>query len=252
MSRQVRPVSSLFFLGVTCCGGQPPEAEPARAEGEAPKAPIGATLDAFSFAGSTDQDLSWNAREGLRLGSDPGHAPAALVVHVFQPDCLACRNEARELERFQSTRDAMVVRVVGIAHKQDLPAVRGFAQAVDCTYPLATATGTDWATRWGRGDPTYIVDRSGRVAYAQVGFHPSDPELWSKVAEDLAAGRSPRATHPEREVLKDGERFPAVTLPDLETGKPMTLATNEHGRLYFERDGERKPWRAAIGFFSRY
>jgi hypothetical protein len=97
----------------------------------------------------------------------------------------------------------------------------------------------------------YVVDRRGAIAYAQVGFHPSDVERWQAVLDDLAAGRAPRHSGPDRDAIVVGERFPELELP-LFDGDSARLGPDEQGTLVAERAGERRRYRAAIGFFSRY
>jgi peroxiredoxin len=209
---------------------------------------VGSLLEPFSFATSERETLAWNPEGGLRAGAGHG-APAAMILHVFQPDCPACQDEARALAELSAGREG--VAVVGLAHRgepEDLEAFRGVTGA---RYPLAHAAGTRWAERWSRGDPTYLVDPDGRIVYAQVGFHPSDVAGWNAALDAVLAGRPVDRDGPERPALRAGERMPRIELPDLVTGRTTVIDTRD-GELVLERDGEARTFRAAIGFFSRY
>lgn len=210
----------------------------------------GESLESFTLTDVGGRPLSFSSADGVLEANGTSARPAASVIHVFQPDCGACREEARALEAWRREGDA--VAIVGIAHRGGLDAVEAFRRDVGVGYPLAAATGTEWARKWGRGDPTYIVDREGRLAYVQTGFEARDPRLWHGVAADLAAGRAARVTGSGRDVLEPGETLPTIELPSLEDGGPLSLSA-ESGRLVF-RDGKGREMlcSASIGFFSRY
>lgn len=239
----------LWLLALAACGAATDEGERGGGATTA-MPPIGAALESFDLRDANGAELAWSARLGLRHGSASPGVPAALMIHVFQPDCPACRDEGRALERMRSGSSA--VTVVGIAHRGGPDEVRAFAAATGATYPLAPAAGTPWAERWSRGDPTYVVDRTGDVAYGQVGFHPADPETWADVIADLTAGRPARVTGPRRDVLAVGMRMPAVELPVLGEEGAARITTSEAGALTIELDGETRACTAALWFFSRY
>jgi hypothetical protein len=185
------------------------------------------------------------------MDMDEARRPDALLIHVFQPDCPACRQQARELERLRA-RDRGRTATLGIAHRLTAEEVLAFSEATGARYPLLLGTGSAWSELWGRGDSMYIVDRRGTIAYVQVGFHPSDVERWEGVLEDLAADRVARFSGPKRDGLVVGERFPVIELPLVDGQGSARLALDEQGRLSLERVGKRERFRAAIGFFSRY
>jgi hypothetical protein len=117
---------------------------------------------------------------------------------------------------------------------------------------VAAGTGSEWAKRWGRGDPLYVVAADGRVVYRQSGFREDDVSRLGAVVEDLVAGRSPRYAEALREELAVGDPLPAIELPDLLTGRPLALA-HEGGALAFRgAGGGVRRYRASLGFFSRY
>ena len=218
--------------------------------GRAASPDVGRELDAFSFADATGRELAWSPEDGLRSESGEARRPEALVIHGFQPDCPACRQQASELERL-ATREQGRAVVLGVAHRLAARDLQTFAADTGVTYPLLLGTGSAWAERWCRGDSMVVVDRRGRIAYVQVGFHPSDVERWRAVLEDLAAGRAARTSGPDRDVLVVGEGLPVIELPLVDGRGPARLGRDE-GALVVEQSGERRRYRAAIGFFSRY
>ena len=220
-------------------------------EGRTASPVVGVELEAFSFVDPSGSKIVWSPEEGLRVGSEAPRTPYALVIHVFQPDCPACRQQAGELKKLDK-QDPGRLAIVGIAHRLAAPDVQSFAESTGAEYPLLTGTGTAWTEHWGRGDPTYIVDRRGAIAYAQVGFHPSDVERWQGVLEDLAADRAARCSGPERDALVVGEGLPVIELPLVDGKGSVRIALGEDGTLAVEQAGGRRRFRAAIGFFSRY
>jgi peroxiredoxin len=216
-----------------------------------PNPAVGRELDAFAFPDLAGRQIAWSAEHGLRDGSGEVQKPDALVIHAFQPDCPACRQQARELERLRA-RDSGRTAILGVAYRLAARDLRAFSDDTDVTYPLLMGTGSLWAESWGRGDSMYIVDRRGRISYAQVGIHPSDAERWQAVLEDLAADRVARYSGPERSGLDVGEGLPVIELPLVNGQGFARLGLDEQGTLVAEQSGERRRFRAAIGFFSRY
>jgi hypothetical protein len=235
---------ALPLLALGCNGKDRRESR----EPDAAAAALGSLLEPFSFLTWEGETLAWDPEDGLRAGAEHG-APTATMLHVFQPDCPACQDEARALAELGAGREGVVI--VGIAHRGEPADLGAFRALTGASYPLAHAAGTRWAERWSRGDPTYVVDRSGRVVYAQVGFHPSDVAGWSSALDAVLAGRPVERDGPERPALRAGERMPRIELPDLVTGRTTMIDTRD-GELVLERDGETRTFRAAIGFFSRY
>jgi peroxiredoxin len=229
------------LAGAASCRGSDGSASPA----------VGRELETFSFPDLDGRTVAWSPGAGLGIDGGEARRPDALLVHVFQPDCAACRQQARELERL-AARDPRRSATLGVAHRRGPGDLRAFAENTGASYPLLLGTGSDWASRWGRGDSLYIVDRQGRIAYAQVGFHPSDVERWQAVLEDLAAGRAARHRGPQRDALVVGEALPEIALPLVDGRGSARLGLDEQGALVAELPGERRRLRAAIGFFSRY
>ena len=62
--------------------------------------PVGGFLDPFSFTTISGDPLAWNARSKT-LQAPPGEVrPRCLAIHVFQPDCNACQDQAKALQNF--------------------------------------------------------------------------------------------------------------------------------------------------------
>jgi hypothetical protein len=218
---------------------------------ESPHPAVGLELEAFSFTDAAGRRIEWSPGAGMRTDSGEARVADALVIHVFQPDCPACREQARALERLR-TKAPPRTSILGIAHRLASGDVEAFSADTSAGYPLLLGTGSTWADHWSRGDSLYIVDRRGAIAYGQVGFHPSDVDRWRGVLEDLAAGRAARYSGPARNALVVGEGLPEIELPLLGGQASARLGLDEQGTLVVERSGERRRFRAAIGFFSRY
>jgi len=240
-----------IILLFTCVGCAPDGSSARRTTTRGDKAPApGDAFPSFAFPDDGGNLVSWATEDRAFEAVNERTQTPAFVVHVFQPDCGACRDEAAALVSL--LREHPSLRVVGIAHRGDAAAVAAYERDLDVSFPLAIATGTDWARTWGRGDPTYIVDRRGRIAYMQMGFEPADALLWRSVASDLEAGRPASVSGSGRRMLKVGDKLPSIDLPDLADGRPLRL-DSDSGRLVFrDTDGRERPYSASIGFFSRY
>lgn len=209
-----------------------------------------ATLAPFSFTDLGGASLAWNEDAGGLLVADSVHAAGAIVIHVFQPDCGKCEALARALD--DVARASASVAAAGIAHRLGDVEAREFVRHTGITYPVAVGTGSDWVRDWGRGDPLFIIDRRGRIAYRQTGFREDDVERWRAVIEDLAADRVPRLTTAVREHLETGDPLPRIELPDLMTGDRIALIVEDGELRFVDAGGRIHPYRASVGFFSRY
>jgi hypothetical protein len=182
-----------------------------------------------------------------------GSQPSALVIHLFQPDCLQCRAQLVALgqtrQRFADFDDAVFL---GVAHRGDPDDVRKLDHELNVGFPLVMGVGSDLAKQFSAGDTLGIIDGHGVVRFAQVGYGAGDERLWLDTIEALRAGEPVRETSVDRDRLAIGDRLPAVKLPSLRSGKPMALVGQE-GRLAFRDDsGKETHPKAAVGFFSRY
>jgi hypothetical protein len=244
----------LFLIGA-CTGPTGEPGDPSTpASAAQSRDPVGARLDAFSFPAVDGRVLAWDFASGALRTPGGTIRPRCIALHVFQPDCNACQQQARALQKLHSEHSPEEMAVIGIIHRGDAAAAAAFAREFEITYPLAIATGSDWAHRWGRADPMYIVDTDGEIVYCQEGFQETDPPIWDAVREDIREGRAVAFKRPQRsgERLHEGDRLPSIELPDLLTGRSMALKI-EGGRLTFlDPDGKRQGYRASIGFFSRY
>lgn len=178
--------------------------------------------------------------------------PKAIVLHLFQPDCLQCQDQMKALETvYQKTKGKGVV-VVGIAHRGDDKAVRAYADRLKLTFPLVVGTGSDFVKSFASGDAFCIADHRGIVGFAQVGYGAGDEKLWLDGVEALLAGKPIAKKTVEREGLKVGDRLPAIELDSLLTGKRLMLK-GDGGQLTFqdEKDKTSRP-KAVVVFFSRY
>jgi len=215
---------------------------------------VGDTLPEFTLP-ATDSSamvLSYlNGTISLKHGITDAKPPA-VVLHFFQPDCLQCRAQLKELQAISVRFLPRGVIVVGIAHRGDARELAQFGKDLGVSFPLLLGTGSDIAKKLAAGDSLGIADKTGRIHFAQVGYGKGDEALWADALEELLAGKSVSKTSVDRDRLAVGDPFPAVELPSIAADQLMALV-GKQGRLIF-RDGKGKEThpKAAVGFFSRY
>lgn len=178
--------------------------------------------------------------------------PAAVVIHLLQPDCLQCRAQLNELQALNDRFHARGVAVLGIAHRGVMKQLQQLGKDLGVKFPLIHGVGSNIAQQFAAGDTLGIADKSGIIQYAQVGFGKGDEVLWASALEEILAGKAVTNSTTTRERLAVGDRFPTVELPSIQTGKPIALM-GKNGRLIFRDDqGKETQPKAAVGFFSRY
>lgn len=178
--------------------------------------------------------------------------PTAVVIHLLQPDCLQCRAQLKELQALSDRLQSRGVAVLGISHRGDMKQLEQLGKDLAIGFPLLHGTGSEIAKQFAAGDTLGIANKSGVVRFAQVGFGKGDEELWAAALEELLAGKPVTQPTTTRERLAVGDRFPAVELPTIQSGKPIALVGKD-GRLTFRDEaGKETQLRGAAGFFSRY
>jgi len=178
--------------------------------------------------------------------------PTAVVIHLLQPDCLQCRAQLKELQALNDRLQARGVAVLGISHRGDMKQLDQLGKDLNIGFPLLHGTDSEIARQFAAGDTLGIADRSGVVRFAQVGFGKGDEELWAATLEELLAGKPVTQPTTTRERLAVGDRFPAVELPSIQSGRPIALVGKD-GRLTFRDEaGKETQLKGAAGFFSRY
>lgn len=245
-------LAAMALVACTGDGGSGPDKAPGTPPDKPEEGTAGAAsrLTAFTFEDTGGLTLSWDPGTGRLTAGGSTTTPEVLFIHVFQPDCGKCGELARALETVLS--GAPDVAAAGITHRLGEQEARAFTKRTGITYPVAAGTGSPWAKRWSRGDPLYIAGPGGRIAYRQRGFRKDDVARWRAVVEDLRAGRPPRYTKAAREHLAAGDPLPAIELPDLMTGRSLTLRAGSRGMELASGGEVIRRGRASLGFFSRY
>jgi len=117
------------------------------------------------------------------------HTGKVIVVNFWASWCKPCEQEARELEEaYQYYKTGDEVIFLGLAYVDTEPNSLGYLQKFGVTYP----NGPDLATKVSqmfrvRGVPeTFIIDRSGRLAYFKAGPFMSTQEIIGVVDQILA------------------------------------------------------------------
>jgi len=215
---------------------------------------VGSTLPKVSLPSTDGTQVDLVVADGVMSlkGSSGDPKPAALVVHLLQPDCLQCRAQLEALQSLSDRFQARGVAVIGISHRGDMKELQQLGKDLALKFPLMHGPDSEIAKQFAAGDTLGIVDKSGVVRYAQVGFGKGDEELWAEALEELLAGKPVTKSTTSRERLAIGDRFPAVELPSIQSAKPIALVGKD-GRLTFrDEQGKETQPKAAVGFFSRY
>ena len=215
---------------------------------------VGSTLPKVSLPSTDGTQVDLVVANGaISFRQSSGETkPAAVVVHLLQPDCLQCRAQLKELQALSDRFQARGVVVVGISHRGDTKELQQLGKDLALKFPLLHGADSEIAKQFAGGDALGIAEKGGVIRYAQVGFGKGDEELWAEALEELLAGKPVTKSTTSRERLAIGDRFPAVDLPSIQTGKPIALVGKD-GRLTFrDEQGKETQPKAAVGFFSRY
>ena len=237
------PALAVLTAAVLLGGG------PARAEFK-----VGAELPEFSLKAADGTPFSLQRKQDqiVIVNGDKRIEPKAMVLHLFQPDCLQCQAQLKELEKLHQDLGAKGVLVVGVSHRGDAKAVRATADQLKVTFPLLVGTDSDLAKKFGAGDAFAIADKAGVVRFAQAGYGQGDEKLWREDIGLMLEGKPVAKETMDRKALEAGDRLPPVELDSLPTGKPLVL-NGEGGKLTFRDEaGTVSHPPAAIVFFSRY
>ena len=214
---------------------------------------VGSALPDFSLPATDGITVELKRAEGaLVLKTSAGETkPAAVVIHLLQPDCLQCRAQLTALQTIDERMRSKGVAFLGIAHRGGPNDLAQMGKDLGISFPLLQGVDSEIARQFAAGDTMGIADATGIIRYAQVGFGKGDEALWSAAIEELLAGKAVTKTTVDRERLAVGDRFPAIELPSIE-GKALALV-GTRGRLTFRDDqGRETQPKAAVGFFSRY
>lgn len=107
-------------------------------------------------------------RDRLSLGAFAGKV---VILNFWASWCIACRDEAHELEAFwQEHRNDGVV-VLGIAIQDTPENAQAFAQALGKTYTIGLDTTGSVSIDYGvHGVPeTFVIDAAGTIRHKEVG-----------------------------------------------------------------------------------
>jgi peroxiredoxin len=215
---------------------------------------VGAEIPAFSLKSADGQPIELLRSDGalvIQIGQERT-TPKALIIHLLQPDCLQCRAQIQALKPIAARYQEQGVVTLGIAHRGTPDDARKMAQSLALPFPIAIGVDSAIATQFAAGDTLGIADAAGIVRFAQVGYGHGDAELWKQALEQIVAGKDVTNPGVDRERLAVGDRLPAIHLPSLHTGKPMSLAGEGDRIIFRNEDGKESRPKAVVGFFSRY
>jgi peroxiredoxin len=215
---------------------------------------VGATLPEFSIKAADGSTFTLQHKKDqvlVGLGTKQLE-PKVLILHLFQPDCLQCQAQMRELEKVSQEFGNDGVLVVGIAHRGDAEAARGVAERLKVTFPVLVGTGSDLAKQFAAGDSLAITDRTGVVRFAQVGYGAGDEGVWREDIRRLLAGKAVAQRTVARNRLKVGDRLPVIELSSVTSGKTIALAGAGERLTLRDEAGKVSHPKAAVCFFSRY
>lgn len=121
--------------------------------------------------------------------STQSNAGKVMLINFWASWCKPCEQEARELESaYQHYKTNNDVVFIGLAYVDTEPNSLSYLERFGITY----ANGPDLATKVSqmfrvRGVPeTYLIDRSGKLAYVKIGPFSSTEEIISAIDSVLA------------------------------------------------------------------
>jgi hypothetical protein len=142
--------------------------------------------------------------------------------------------------------------MLGVSHRGDDKVLAALGSELGITFPLLVGAGSPLAKAFAAGDTFALIDAKGVVRFAQVGYGAGDEDTWAENVEAMLADQPPAKEGVDREPLRVGDRFPAVALPSLRSGKAMALIGKGDALVFRGEDGKEARPKAAVGFFSRY
>ncbi|HVN53345.1 MAG TPA: TlpA disulfide reductase family protein [Anaerolineaceae bacterium] len=112
------------------------------------------------------------------------YAGKVLVLNFWASWCKPCEQEAAELEQaWKEYQPGEDVVFIGIDYVDTEPEARAYLQKFGVTYPNGPDLGTRASQAFRiRGVPeTYIIDRQGKLAFAQIGPFQSLEEIKARI-----------------------------------------------------------------------
>lgn len=122
-------------------------------------------------------------------------AGRVLVVNFWASWCVACREEASNLEAFYERWSGTGLQFVGIVYSDTAANARAFDAEYKITYPIASDPGGTTALDYGvTGVPeTFVISPAGTVAAHLVGA--VGPTTLDSVLTQLSGGSAPIERH---------------------------------------------------------
>jgi peroxiredoxin len=154
---------SAWFAGLMCCA-----------------ALSGAALaDAQSMIGKDAPDFVLKANDGtnLRLSEYRGQV---VLVNFWARWANDSRREIPALNRINTTYQRAGLVVLGISVDEDVRRAHEFADSMRVSYPMMFDSGADIGRDYqlGKMPMTILVDRSGVVRYAHLGYKRGDDRIY--------------------------------------------------------------------------
>lgn len=120
---------------------------------------VGTKLPTFSLEAVGGTGISLQFKKGQVLVTHGANelAPKVLVLHLFQPDCLQCQAQMKELEKVYQTFGKGGLLVVGVAHRGDAAAAGRVAKQLKVTFPVLVGTGSELVKQFAAGDSLVIA-----------------------------------------------------------------------------------------------
>jgi len=150
---------------------------------------VGTEIPALSLKGTDGLSIEVKRDDGkltLQLGNEC-KKPKALIILLFQSDCLKCRAQLQALQTLSVRYDKQGVIALGIVHRGKIEDARKLVKDLSLSFPVATGMDSKIAQQFASGDPLGIVDASSKVRFAQSGYDEGDAKQWERSLDELVA-----------------------------------------------------------------
>ena len=128
--------------------------------------------------------LKTNSGANLRLSEFRGQV---VLVNFWARWAGDTHREMRALDKINTTYQRAGLVVLGISVDEDLRRAQEFADSMKVSYPIMFDTGSDIGRDYqlAKMPVTFLIDRSGVVRFAHIGFQRGDDRMYLEQIREL-------------------------------------------------------------------